>query len=76
MIELPEFQDHIDAPVWHMLLELAQQLNHFPKYLAQHPSGMILSAKPLSETVPLQRSAIDGRTSANGTRTPHQMSDL
>ena len=37
MIELPEFQDHIDAPVWHMLFELAQQLNHFPKYLAQHP---------------------------------------
>jgi len=59
--ELAEFQDHIDAPVWQMLLELAQQLNHFPKYLAQHPSGMILSAKPLSETVPLQRSAIDGR---------------
>ena len=59
--ELPEFQDQIDAPVWHMLLELAQELNHFPKYLAQHPSGMILSAKPLSETVPLQRSAIDGR---------------
>jgi error-prone DNA polymerase len=61
MTELPEFRDRVDAPVWQMLIELAQQLNHFPKYLAQHPGGMILSARPLSETVPLQRSAIDGR---------------
>ena len=61
MAELPEFRDRVDAPVWQMLIELAQQLNHFPKYLAQHPGGMILSARPLSETVPLQRSAIDGR---------------
>ncbi|MDA1279194.1 MAG: DNA polymerase III subunit alpha [Chloroflexi bacterium] len=61
MAELPEFRDRVDAPAWQMLIELAQQLNHFPKYLAQHPGGMILSARPLSETVPLQRSAIDGR---------------
>jgi error-prone DNA polymerase len=61
MAELPEFKDRVDAPVWQMLIELAQQLNHFPKYLAQHPGGMILSARPLSETVPLQRSAVDGR---------------
>ncbi|MDP6666175.1 MAG: DNA polymerase III subunit alpha [Dehalococcoidia bacterium] len=61
MAELPEFRDRVDAPVWQMLIELAGQLNHFPKYLAQHPGGMILSARPLSETVPLQRSAIEGR---------------
>lgn len=61
MADLPEFRDRVDAPVWQMLIELAQQLNHFPKYLAQHPGGMILSARPLSETVPLQCSAIDGR---------------
>ena len=61
MAELPEFKDRVDAPVWQMLIELAQQLNHFPKYLAQHPGVMILSARPLSETVPLQRSAVDGR---------------
>jgi error-prone DNA polymerase len=61
MADLPEFRDRVDAPVWQMLIELSLQLNHFPKYLAQHPGGMILSARPLSETVPLQRSAIDGR---------------
>ena len=59
--ELPEFRDRADTQQWVDLVELAQQLRGFPKYLAQHPGGMILSARPLSETVPLQRSAIDGR---------------
>ena len=61
MAALPEYRDRIDAPLWKDLLDLASQLNHFPKYLAQHPGGMILSARPLSHSVPLQRSAIDGR---------------
>ena len=61
MAALPEYRDRVDAPLWKDLLELSIQLNHFPKYLAQHPGGMILSAQPLSHSVPLQRSAIDGR---------------
>ena len=52
MAELPEYRDRIDAPLWKDLLDLANQLNHFPKYLAQHPGGMILSARPLSHSVP------------------------
>ena len=61
MAALPEYRDRVDAPLWKDLLELANQLNHFPKYLAQHPGGMVLSAQPLSHSAPLQRSAIDGR---------------
>ncbi|MBM3959682.1 MAG: DNA polymerase III subunit alpha [SAR202 cluster bacterium] len=61
MRSLPDYRDRADSPLWQELIGLAQQLEGFPKYLAQHPGGMILSARPLSETVPLQRSAIDGR---------------
>jgi error-prone DNA polymerase len=61
MAALSEYRDRLDAPLWKDLVDLALQLNHFPKYLAQHPGGMVLSARPLSEAVPLQRSAIDGR---------------
>jgi error-prone DNA polymerase len=57
----PEFKNRLEAPLWKDLIRLSFQLRGFPKYLAQHPGGMILSARPLSETVPLQRSAIDGR---------------
>ena len=31
MAELPEYRDRIDAPLWKDLLDLAGQLNHFPK---------------------------------------------
>ena len=57
----PEFKNRLEAPLWKDLIRLSFQLKGFPKYLAQHPGGMVLSAHPLSETVPLQRSAIDGR---------------
>ena len=61
MHSLPEYRGRVHLPLWQDLVRLALQLGGFPKYLAQHPGGMILSARPLSETVPLQRSAIDGR---------------
>ena len=61
MERLPEFSDRTDAPVWRDMIDLSTQLNGFPKYLAQHPGGMIISSSPLSEIVPVQQSAIDDR---------------
>ena len=58
---LPEFKDRIDAPVWQDLIDLATQLDGFPKYLAQHPGGMIISSSPLVDLVPVQPGAIQGR---------------
>ena len=61
MKHLPEFNDRTDAIVWKDLIDLAKQLNGFPKYLAQHPGGMIISSSPLTNIVPVQQSALDGR---------------
>jgi error-prone DNA polymerase len=61
MKALPEFRDRTDAPVWRDLIDLARQLDGFPKYLAQHPGGMILSSSPLTDQVPVQPSAMEGR---------------
>jgi error-prone DNA polymerase len=58
---LPEFKDRIDTPVWQDLIDLAAQLDGFPKYLAQHPGGMIISSSPLVDLVPVQPGAIQGR---------------
>ncbi|HZA22602.1 MAG TPA: error-prone DNA polymerase, partial [Dehalococcoidia bacterium] len=58
---LPEFKDRVDAPVWQDLIDLATQLDGFPKYLAQHPGGMIISSSPLVDLVPVQPGAIEGR---------------
>jgi error-prone DNA polymerase len=57
----PGSQGRTEAPLWRDLAALARELTGLPKYLAQHPGGMVLSAKPLSEVVPLQRGAIEGR---------------
>ena len=61
MESLPEFRDKTDSPVWRDLIELSAQLDGFPKYLAQHPGGMIISSSPLTDIVPVQQSAIDNR---------------
>ena len=61
MRALPEYRDRVEAPVWRDLVELAAQLSGFPKYLAQHPGGMILGSSSLMEIVPIQPRAIEGR---------------
>ena len=61
MQRMPNFKDKIDAPVWRDLIALAAELDGFPKYMGQHPGGMILSSRPLIDIVPVQRGAIDGR---------------
>ena len=61
MAVLPEFRSKVDAPVWRDLIDLAAQLDGFPKYLAQHPGGMVISSVPLIDMVPVQQSAIEGR---------------
>ncbi|PKB71353.1 MAG: hypothetical protein BZY87_05725 [SAR202 cluster bacterium Io17-Chloro-G6] len=61
MLQLPDYRDKVDAPGWRDLIELAAQLDGFPKYLAQHPGGMIISSSPLIDTVPVQQAAIADR---------------
>ncbi len=61
MKRLPRFQSRTDAPIWRDLIRLAAELDGFPKYLGQHPGGMIISSTPLIDTVPVQRGAIEGR---------------
>ncbi len=61
MERLPEFRDRTDTPVWRDLIDLAAELNGFPKYLAQHPGGMVIGSTSLTEIVPVQQSAIEDR---------------
>ena len=61
MEALPEFRHLVDAPGWRDLIRLASELDGFPKYLAQHPGGMVISSTPLTEMVPVQPGAIEER---------------
>ena len=61
MAALPEFRDKVNAPGWRDLVRLAAELAGFPKYLAQHPGGMVIGSTPLMDLVPVQPGAIEGR---------------
>ena len=61
MAALPEFRGSINAPGWRDLVRLAGELDGFPKYLAQHPGGMVIGSEPLADLVPIQPSAIRDR---------------
>ena len=61
MAALPEFRALVNAPGWQDLVRLAAQLDGFPKYLAQHPGGMVISSTPLTDIVPVQPGAMEGR---------------
>jgi error-prone DNA polymerase len=61
MQKSPRFMEKINTPVWRDLVRLAAELDGFPKYMGQHPGGMIISSTPLIDIVPVQRGAIEGR---------------
>jgi error-prone DNA polymerase len=61
MQKSPHFREKIGTPIWRDLVRLAAELDGFPKYMGQHPGGMILSSSPLIDIVPVQRGAIEGR---------------
>jgi error-prone DNA polymerase len=51
----------VQAPGWRELIDLAGQLAGFPRHVSQHVGGMVLSAGPLAEVVPLEPAAMPGR---------------
>ena len=61
MLCMPDFQDLLEAPLWQHLLQLADELDGFPRQLAQHPGGMVIGSGPLTDIVPVQPSAMEGR---------------
>ena len=61
LTHLPEYAARRHTPPWSYLIELARQLAGFPRHVTQHVGGMIVSATPLNEIVPIQPTAMEGR---------------
>lgn len=61
MGRLPGFAERVQAPGWRELVALAGELSGFPHHVSQHVGGMVLSAGPLTEVVPLEPAAMPGR---------------
>jgi error-prone DNA polymerase len=61
MERLPEYRAKLDAPLWRDLATMCQQIMGLPRHVTQHVGGMVLSARPLQEFVPLEPTRMAGR---------------
>jgi error-prone DNA polymerase len=58
---LPEFHGQAEGPMWQHLMDLAEQIDGFPRHIGQHVGGMIISSRPVVELVPVQPASMPGR---------------
>ncbi|MGH7417841.1 MAG: DNA polymerase III subunit alpha, partial [Candidatus Rokuibacteriota bacterium] len=61
MDRLPEFKSRLSTQPWRDLLDLSQQLIGLPRHVTQHVGGVVLSARPMQEIVPLEPARMEGR---------------
>ncbi len=58
-----DFRDSTDAPpVPEMVLELAEQVQDFPRHLGIHSGGMVMADRPLVECCPIEWARMEGRS--------------
>jgi error-prone DNA polymerase len=62
LANLPELRgSNLGAGQLETLFRVAERLNGFPRHLALHPSGIVLSGDDLLDRVPMERSFLDHR---------------
>jgi error-prone DNA polymerase len=61
MAHIPEFAGRVEAPLWRDLIDLCGQIAGFPRHVSQHVGGMVISAGPLADAVPLEPARMPGR---------------
>ena len=60
--DLPELRgSNLDAGQLEHLFRVAERLNGFPRHVAMHPSGIVLSGTDLPDRVPMERSFLGHR---------------
>jgi len=52
---------HPESPLWEHLALLSEQIAGMPRHVGQHSGGMVVASQPLSELVPMQPAAMEGR---------------
>ena len=57
----PELAAAASGPQWGQLFALCREIDDFPRHLSIHVGGMIITARPLVELVPLERATMPGR---------------
>jgi error-prone DNA polymerase len=58
---LEQFKGYVNSQSWRDFISLCRGIADFPRHLSIHVGGMVISSRPLSEIVPLERAAMPGR---------------
>lgn len=58
---IPELRPLAKTPAWRHLVELATELEGFPRHLSQHSGGIVIASEPLSSIVPTVPARMEGR---------------
>src|SRR5207237_5426380 len=58
---LHEFQGQAEGPMSAHLMDMAEQIDGFPRHVGQQVGGMIISSRPVIELVPVQPASMQGR---------------
>ncbi|HJZ61774.1 MAG TPA: error-prone DNA polymerase [Miltoncostaeaceae bacterium] len=61
LARLPDGESKLASPRWRALAFLAREAADLPRHLSQHSGGMVISARPLVELVPVVPAAFPGR---------------
>jgi error-prone DNA polymerase len=61
LARLPDGEAKLASPRWRALAALAREAAGLPRHLSQHSGGMVVSARPLVELVPVVPAAFPGR---------------
>ena len=61
LLRLPDGEHKLRSPRWRALVGLAREAAGLPRHLSQHSGGMVVSARPLVELVPVVPAAFPGR---------------
>ena len=61
LARLPDGPAKMASPRWRALAFLAREAANLPRHLSQHSGGMVVSARPLIELVPVVPAAFPGR---------------
>ncbi len=55
LADLPSLKDQDLSPPWPEVLVLAEKLIGLPRYLSVHPGGVVITPRPITDYVPVQR---------------------
>lgn len=61
LMEIPEFREHLQSKAWRHFCSFCAKIADFPRHLSIHVGGMIVTSRPISEIVPLEKARAEGR---------------